>query len=398
MILWMRNSMVLAGALVAALGLAWMGLDRHVVRSCMLNQWPHLQSCPSVGDPKASVRELRERIARNPGDVVAYLALATLAQSEAGIDGLDADALVEAVGRVAPNDPTTLRVRVNHAILKERWPEAAKGMIALLQQSADNGQAARGLAQLLGRGQGLDEMRAALVQGRSGWFEAVLRQLGPAGVPVSAAMPLVSTAIARGALTPESGLVLVRELKAARQWRDAHAIWLRLWNRPIEALFNGGFDQGFVADGFDWEVLESSAPSRAGAVVRQPNVSGRGRVLQLDFTGRALASPMIRQYVVLLSGSYRLTGQFMADKWRSADGLLWVVSCANDRRELGRSAPLLGTDGAWKAFQIDFRAPFECDGGLVLELRAASAVDTAGGMRGVVAFDALSLQPLASKP
>ena len=99
-------------------------------------------------------------------------------------------------------------------------------------------------------------------------------------------MGLVVQALEQRAMSPELIQKVLQGLKAHGDWLDAHALWTAWLGRPVDLLFNGSFDQGFIAGGFDWEVLPIS-PSKAGAVVRQVALAGRGGVLQVEFSGRA---------------------------------------------------------------------------------------------------------------
>mgnify|MGYP006174302781 CR=1 FL=1 len=67
-------------------------------------------------------------------------------------------------------------------------------------------------------------------------------------------------------LSAPLGLYVIRQLKTEGLWLEAHAIWLRLWKRPLGYLFNGDFEQNFVAGGFDWEVIERDPPPGAEPV------------------------------------------------------------------------------------------------------------------------------------
>ena len=73
-----------------AIALGWISLQRNFDRACDRNEWPYFSSCPKPdASVAAQVRDLRQRVARNPGDVTAYLALSLLTAQSGGIAPLD---------------------------------------------------------------------------------------------------------------------------------------------------------------------------------------------------------------------------------------------------------------------------------------------------------------------
>jgi hypothetical protein len=184
----------------------------------------------------------------------------------------------------------------------------------------------------------------------------------------------------------------VRQLKAAGAWADAYSLWLVLQGTSMPTLNNGSFDQPFVSDGFDWEAATAGPPSRAGAIVERRGAEERGAVLDLRFTGRAIAVPMVRQYLFLGEGRYRLRGEYMTRQLRMEEGLAWNVHCTASKTRAGGSPGLADTAGAWRSFAFEFTVPAGC--GLVasLQLETFTPSEAALGARGRVAFDAFSLE------
>lgn len=387
-----RRLLILGAVGLCALWLAYQSVERHVTRSCMLAEWPHLRTCESDRG-ESEVTALQARIARNPGDASAYVALASRLAASGAVPGVGMEGLLKSAAFVAPRDPVLLRARINWSLTQSRPVDAAQLLVDVLRQSPDP-DAMRLLAQLAQRDDVSVILRQELARPNPIWFERLLEGFRSVGARTATAMPLVSEALNRGLLGAEAGQGLVRQLKNEGRWRDAHALWLRLWNHPLEAVFNGGFEQGFVADGFDWEAPEP-APSKSGVALRQPGMPGRGKVLQIDFSGRPVANPILRQHLILLTGRYRLSGAAMTQKIRSEGGLVWTLSCSSGGKEFARSEAIRDTVGQWQKFEHDFNVPFECDGGVALELRNASPVDAAGGVRGQAHFDAIRIEPVS---
>lgn len=378
---WMAAVTLLAG---------WLGavsLRVNLDRACEQQEWPVLSSCETPG-PQASdqVRALRERITANPGDSAGWLALALLTQQPGGVAPLNEEAVLDMAVRVAGEDVTLQRLLASRALEREQWPEAVKWLVRLVEDQNDAG-AAQTLATLTAQPAALAAMRAAL-KADSRWLLPVLAQTQRA--QVLQAMPLVADALRLRLVPPATGQALMRNLKADGRWFDAHALWVYLVGGPVPLLFNGQFEQGFIADGFDWEVA-NTPPSLAGVQVFQPTLGARGRVLQLEFSGKRIAQPMARQIMVLLDGDYVLTGDYMARRMRTEQGLVWLINCANDGRELARTPPLLDTQGVWKKLQLPFTVPAGCGNAVVLQLRTSLGSEALAGMRGQMHFDNFSV-------
>ena len=158
----------------------------------------------------------------------------------------------------------------------------------------------------------------------------------------------------------------------------------------VPLLFNGGFEQGFIADGFDWE-LRDEGPSKAGALIEQPALGERGRVLQVEFTGRPVAQPLVRQVLVLPPGSYGFAGDYMGRQMRTEQGLVWIFNCVAGGRELARTTALLDTQGQWHAMSVALTVPPDCRA-VVLQLKAQLDSEALAGLRGQMSFDAFRLE------
>src|SRR3569832_63333 len=124
----------------------------------------------------------------------------------------------------------------------------------------------------------------------------------------------------------------------------------------------------------------ANAPARrAGVVVERRRAEERGSVLDLNFTGRAIGMPVIRQYLFIGPGRYKLHGDYMGRQFRLDDGLAWTVRCGT--RAAGTSIPLRDTSGLWCPFELEFRLPPDC--GLVasLQLETSTPADATLGAR-----------------
>jgi hypothetical protein len=389
---------VFALLVLAALWLGWKAWDVNITMSCWKNEWPNLPVCEEINGrtPQERVARLQERLAANPGDSQALVELTELAHRPETAAGLDAPALLAAAGQAAPQDVTVLQLQANEALRAQRWPDALD-KLTRLSKHHHNADATRVLAELVALAAQppaqptLQQALVDAVDADAGWLDRVLRAMPGAKLPLGSAMPLVALATAKEpGLSAPLGLYVIRQLKTEGLWLEAHAIWLRLWKRPLGYLFNGDFEQNFVAGGFDWEVIERD-PHRGGARIDLAGRRERGQVLRVAFTGRAMKTPLVRQHLLLPPGSYRFAGEFQSGDLRSERGLAWVFSCANSGRELARTAPLMAGGRTWQPLAVSLEVPADCGLGVALALQTEAPFEAKTGLRGEVVFDRFTL-------
>ena len=367
-------------------GLLYLGVTAHFDRSCLVQDTPYLPLCPEH-ERKAEPLELRDRLARNPGDSTAWVGLANIES------GAAQRSLLPALAVLAPSNRNSLRLRARDALVQNQ-PELAVKLLIQMTEHGIGGEAPQILGRLIAGGIGAALVRPHLVEG-SKWLPPVLASMAALKLPLEPAFPLLADAAAQRIVPQDTVRAFVRSLKAERKWADAYGLWVAQQRQPVPVLFNGGFDQDWQRDGFDWEVTPT-APGKAGAVVTQPTLSGRGQVLEVRYTGRAIATPVIRQYLFIAPGRYSLNGRFAGTKLGSDEGLAWAVRCIGDKSSAlaGRSEALRDTKGVWKSFSFDFEVPRNC--GLVasLQLETFASFEAAAGFRGTAAFDAFELRHL----
>lgn len=380
--------------LVATLGgavallLAVVSFQQNWKRACDLREWPLFSFCPSPElEVSEQVRDLQARIATNPGDSAAWLALALLTDQPGGVAPLDDAAVLSVAVRLAPQDAMLMRIQADRMLQDGQWVPAVDMLVRLVQEHGDP-KAARDLAELVANPAAQGALTAALQPGTT-WLKPVLSQLRGAGVPLMQAMPLVAEALPRKLVSASTGQMLMRELKAGGQWLEAQALWVYLVGGTAPLLYNGSFEQAFIADGFDWE-MNTAAPSKTGVHIERPPHGERGRVLLLDFTGRPVAQPMVWQALVLPPGRYQFTGDYMSRQMRTEQGLAWRFTCSAGSRELARTAPIRDTRGQWRQMDLVLSVPADC-GAVVLQLRTELQSEALSGLRGQVGFDAFRL-------
>jgi hypothetical protein len=373
--------MVGASGAALALALLWVAASAHLHRACTVMDAPYLPLCePGASD--TDKQELETRVRRNPGDATAWTRL--LVASGAG-----ATKVLQAAAAVAPNNANVLRWRAAEALDQRKYEQAVPLLVTMLEARGSQ-EAARILAQLMAAPEGVALMRPHLDQAEQ-WLPSVLAAMPSLKIPPGQALPLVAEAMDKGALPDQARRAYMRSLKAAGQWLDAYGLWLAHQKQVVPLLYNGGFDQAFEPDGFDWE-FSPVARSKAGVVIEQEAIARRGLVLGIEFTGRGFTSPILRQYVFAPPGTYRLRGEYMGAKLRSENGLAWVVACPSGAKAgVARSTALQDTGGVWKPMEIEFTVPADCGPVASIQLEPAASYEAAIGMKGSVAFDNFGL-------
>lgn len=383
---------ITAAAAVAVAGLLLhAGVSVHLDRACVELDTPYLPLCgDEPSSPEAGRQALRERIARNPGDSTAWTRL--LASDTLAAGG----GVLRGASLVAPQNHNVARWRAAEALEKGNTAEGVSLLVQLLRNRPTS-DAAQVLAQVAAAQGGMALLRPHLAHAGE-WLPPVLSASYALKIPPADMLPAVAEALEKGALPPHAQQLYMRALKSSGQWLDAYGLWLAQHKEMVPLLYNGGFDQPLVADGFDWE-FQPAPRSRTGVVIEQDTLARRGLVLVMDFTGRSLTLPILRQYVFAAPGAYRLRGEYMASKLRSEGGLAWSVLCPSGRKALaGKSQPLRDTGGIWKPLELEFTVPPDCGPVASLQLEPAAQYEGTTGMKGTVAFDAFSLVRSANSP
>lgn len=369
--------------LIAALLLAWPVISVNIARGCVVADTPYLSLCP-MGDAGAAA--IRERIAANPGETPAYLSLADLAPASAALT---------AAQRLAPTHPKILLMSATSALQGGNLKAAIAPLIDLAEYHGDNGTANLILARLVVAGQ--TELLEPYLKPDSAWPARVLNAMPRVGGSTASALPLISKALAAKALDPAAVSAYVVQLKAARSWGDAYALWLTLHAQPLPMLYNGSFDEPFLSEGFDWEVNDQMPLSRAGAVVDRVGYEARGAVLNVKLTGRSIATPLVSQYVFIGQGRYRLKGEYRTRRLRLDNGLAWTIRCTSEAgAAAGPSDGLPEADAAWQPFTFEFTLPATCGPVAIVQLEPSSRAAAMAGGSGEAWFDALTLERLAN--
>lgn len=369
-------------ACAAGLALAVAAWHFNWQRLCLRDDMAYLELCPALPAAARQIEQLREQVQRNPGDSVSWVALTPLEHG-----GPRHAATLAAASQLAPTHP---EVQLWRAIVaaRDNRPGQAVALLVDLTEHHRMTQAAQALAALLASPEGTDLLQPYLKRA-PGWLPLVLGSMPSLKLPPGLALPLMLDAVAEKALPTEESIQYLGRLRDAGSWVEAYALWTALNNGKVPLLYNASFDRAFVPRAFDWE-LASGPPSRMGAIAQRRTAAQRGAVLDIAFTGKPIALPVVRQYVLVSPGRYSVRGHYMAQKLRSSEGLAWVLQCTDGSKAVaGRSQGLNDTRGNWARFSFEADIPADCGFAASLQLETASPYEARSGIRGEASFDAM---------
>lgn len=370
-------------AAVALLGFATVVVNR--AQGCAIGDAPYAASWCAPPETQTAA-DLQRRLRRNPADIDAM----KLYAAKAGPD--QAPGVLSVLVRHWPLDPQVLAMQAASAAEHNDWPRMAAALVRLVTLHHSD-PAALAIARMLGVGGA--PLLAAHQSTAGAWLKLVLASLKPAGVHPTAATPLVAQALRTKSLEPAVAMHFVAQLQAASAWVDAHAIWTALHGGAVPMLYNAGFDDPFIANGFDWEIPAQRPGARSGAVVERMHADRRGTVLAVRFNGKRFNSPLARQHVFVGGGQATLRGDYATRQLRSDKGLAWTARCPASGAVAGRSPALHDTGLQWKRFELAIDPPPGCGPVVTVQLEPFDAVEAETGVLGLVQFDSFELDTTA---
>lgn len=378
----------------------WLGrqsLSVNLTHACETRQWPGFDAClatragAKVGPAGQEWDRLREHVTNNPGDGLAMAGMARYAGLPPDILEVEGTRILAAIARAAPQRFEVLQQQVLLALASKDWAVAVPRLVQLSVRHGDP-EASRTLARLMliaDQEAGLPPVLWAAALESAEWVDRALRAMVSEKLPVGPALPLVGKLALLDAIKPATGLLLVRQLKSEGRWLDAHAVWLQLWKRPLELLYNGDFERDFVPHAFDWEFAEGDA-ARAGARVDRIGMGARGKALRIRFSGQPIRLPMLKHDALLPAGTYQLENEFQTQDLRSSQGLVWAMTCADGGREVARSEALETRGREWTRLTFELKVPVDCQA-ITLALVPRSGADVRAGLLGELTIDRVRL-------
>lgn len=118
-------------------------------------------------------------------------------------------------------------------------------------------------------------------------------------------------------------------------------------------LYNGRFERPLSGLPFDWMIERGT-----GVTVQVSPAAGieQGRALLIELGHGRVEFGSVSQMTLLAPGTYRFTGRLRGEL-AGRRGLVWRISCAGERHELGESEMMVGLAPTWRTFGFTFEVP-----------------------------------------
>jgi tetratricopeptide (TPR) repeat protein len=329
----------------------------------------------------------RAMLRSRPIDGRAYRVLAQVADARG--DHARADALYAIAVRRAPRDRPTRAALADRAFATGDYPGALQQLDALLRVAPGvRVPVLQGLMPYLGDAR----LRAALVDRLTAdppWRDALIPVLLDAKTPPAIAVQLLAELAAGTSPTERETDTRITLLQRMGRSNQARQLWLA--RLPAGAgqghglLFDGGFEHPDISGGYGWR--QAPPPGVSFADDRTAPVEGN-HALAIDFSGRAVTTPGLEQWLALPAGDYHLA--FASDNGTDAlRPFAWQLRCQGDGRLLA-SLPLPAAAG-WQHGSGNFTVPPGCPGqSLRLDYLGRSLAERQ--FSGSLRLDALQLQ------
>ena len=355
----------------------------------------HLEGSPD--DAVAVESALRKRLAWNPADAIALIALALeLEKQERREESMGA---MRTGIRLAPAEPQTLLIAAEYYLRAGDEPQAL-GMLRRAVDSSEGGRVGPRVWPLFSAaldGGRHPEFFEGLARANPAWWPWFFRYACERGSNLVAVYTVYSSRAAANVASPEETRCLIDRFQRIGQWRQAYQVWLN--GLPLEQrqrvgyVFNGDFEWPLSNQGFDWRI-----PAQDAAVVAAEPANGMSgqHALSVTFVNQRYAGPPVQQHLMLFPGRYRFEGRARSDleAWL---GLQWGIYCRDatgaETRQLAQTAPFSGVMN-WYDFGQELVVPADCPVQLLrLELaKSGNAGSVAIKLKGSVWFDDLRVR------
>ena len=368
-----------------AVVLWWWAYPKQLERACWIGEWPFEERCSAfaLGTASDNPPELySQHLQRNIGDSHAYI---WLTQKLWDVDRLRAAALLPTTARLAPVDNRVLAMQAEAALQARDWPRAAQVLVQLAERGY--GPARQPLTLMMLNPDTQDHVKAQLTA-HARWLDPTLATMD-AKIPVTPLLPFVTEGLKLGVVSPATVIAMMERLKSAGNWMDAYALWVTTLGQVKAGLYNAGFDQRASQQGFDWQWARPQGAKQGMRVTQVAAAPKAGSMLQVELTGRAaLAQPLVRQDMVLpFDNRFRFSGRYMSDRFRTREGVVWALRCAQGGERWAQTAALKDTQRQWTSFELDVVVPASCAGAIRLQLETTQDWEARTGLTGVLYFD-----------
>lgn len=195
------------------------------------------------------------------------------------------------------------------------------------------------------------------------WRHSVFERIGYYRDPDSGVRLLSKLASGGHALFATDLAPVLQVLIAQGRTTEAYLSWTQFLSETrktkAKLVFDGGFTENPTNIPFEWNVTE--VPKGSVAFLRRPDPEGT-RTLRIEFVGSGRPRLSVYQVLSLSPGRYRLKVEASADNLRTARGVVWRLSCFEERENvLAETEPLRGSI-SWRELSVDFVMPEDgCD-------------------------------------
>lgn len=200
---------------------------------------------------------------------------------------------------------------------------------------------------------------------------------------------------AKGGLNETEQQAWLAALNQDQQWSLAYLSWANelptAKQLELGNLFNGDFEHEPLGGEFDWQF--DQIPGSTIELGFRAGAKGK-KALRVSFDDRRVPFSSVRQILVLPPGSYRLSGQGLAENLRTDLGLIWSLQCMGSELHLADSQAWKGNSSEWQAFSVDFVVPAEQCLAQRLQLKLPARVPSEQSIGGSVWFDAMRIQKI----
>lgn len=209
----------------------------------------------------------------------------------------------------------------------------------------------------------------------------------------SAALSRLFNAIraAGGQVQPSEIDQFAARLFARREWPRLRRLVAQMDGEQPALLHDGGFDGKGALPLLGWKLAKVP-----GVDLQIAAADGANPALRLVFLDRRVPFQHVSQSLLLLPGSYTLSGRARSTNLQTALGLSWIVRCVDNNAVIATSARLLGTHD-WHPFEVAFEVPEQLCGGQTLTLVLAARIAAEQHAVGEAWFDDLVIKKSTAK-
>ena len=344
-----------------------------------------------AGNAAQAIALSRRALSANPLEGRAYRVLGRVAERQG--DQARAVSYFQEAVRLSPRDIPTQLWLEGYFLSIGQPVEALRHIDMLLRIEPEKNWRQYTLLQKLAAFPPAHAALAAALAKRPAWREGLMVRICPLEPGSSALVaPLINRVREQpGGLSGQELSSWLPCLERDGRWGEAYLTWVsslpNSQRSKLTNIFNGGFEDEPSGVGFDWVI--GSDPSFQVERLDTPGAGGKA-ALRLTFSEGKVQFNHISQWLILGPGSYTFGGRYRAEGFRSDQGLVWDLRCAEGNRQIAASPPVAGLT-PWKRFDVKFEVPAQGCQAQRLQLTVPSDSGSAQRVGGRAWFDDLQV-------